>query len=315
MSDYENRLDQVEKFGLPEGFYPDNDLSDDYALYVRDKESRVYLAKTDGEDECTEYNIKDGCFGIFENALTDSRFLKKLTIQESVRCIPEGALSNSGSWAETERGFETVEINPENEKYFSDDFGVFEKMQDGLKLLLCLADVEKNDNELIMPDNITSVGKNAFRGKKIYRVTFADGFSYSFPKHAFFNEELLRQFGKNSLIYDFSEYDAFLLRNHFNADRIKMICERLMQDHMISDDMKEKLFSHVKDNLAEALKSLAAENAVEQLRTMSEAGFFDEENIDEAIDILNKTDNRELMTYLMDYKHENIGTLDFDFSI
>ena len=310
-----SKYDWADSLELPSGFHVDNELSDDYALYVRDDEGKIYLAKTNGEDLRSEYSINDGCFGIFENALSDSHYLKKIAIPKSVCRIPDGALSNSGSWAETERGLEVVNINPQNSKYFSDSFGVFEKIQGGVKLLLCLSDIEKSNNEVVLPKSITAVGKDAFFGKRIYGITFANGCSYSFPKHAFFNEELLKQFGKNGAIYDFAEYDAFLLRSHFNADRIRMICERLSQDYMISAEMKQSLFEHVHDNLAEVLKSLAAENAVEELRDMSKAGFFDSENIDEAIDTLNRTDSRELMTYLMDYKHEKIGVSDFDFSI
>ena len=314
-TDEKNKYDWLDTLELPLGFHVDDKLSDDYALYVRDDKDRIYLAKAKAEDERIEYNISDGCFGIFKNAFTDSHFLKKLTIPKTVCHIPEGSLSNSGSWAEMERGLEAVEIDPKNDKYFSDNFGVFERMQDGIRLILCLADIEKDGNEIVLSDKIIDVGKDAFCGKRVYRITFANGFSYSFPRHAFFNEELLKQFGQNGVIYDFTEYDAFLLRSHFNADRIRMICERLLQDYMISGETKCKLFSHIKDNLTEALNSLATENAVEELRMMSEVGFFDSENIDSAIDVLNRTDNRELMTYLMDYKHENLRTVDFDFSI
>ena len=310
-----NKYDWTDTLELPLGFHVDNEMSDDYALYVRDDDCKIYLAKTNDEDERNEYNICNGCFGIFENALTGSHFLKKLIIPQTVACIPEGSLSNSGGWTETERGFEVIEINSQNDKYYSDDFGVFERIQGGVKLLLCLADVEKTNYEITFSDNITAVGKDAFFGKQVLRITFADGYSYSFPKHAFFNEELLKQFGKNGEIYDFAEYDAFLLRSHFNADRIRMICERLLQDYMISEEMRQRLFEHIRNSLAEALGSLAAENAVEELRMMSTVGFFDSENIDEAIDVLNRTDSRELMTYLMDYKHENLHTTDFDFSI
>lgn len=155
---------------------------------------------------------------------------------------------------------------------------------------------------------------DALYGRMIKCIVFEDeGWSYSFPGHKYFNKELAKSLRKNG--YDFSEYDRFLLRNHFNADRIRMTCERLLQPMDLSGEMKQKLFSHIEDRLDEALNAIAFENAADELKLMMDAGFFNENNIDAAIDVLNKTESREMLTYLMDYKHENLQTADFDFSI
>ena len=291
-------------------------INDGYGFYEKDQYGELYLKGVNSEDNRESYEICGGCAGISKDAFKGQHSLKALKIPASVRYIAEGSISNGGSWAGNERGLEKVSIDPENERYCADGYGVFEKKEDGKKLILYLEDNSVNGYETSIRSDINSVGIRAFAGRKIYRVYFEkNGYSYSFPHHAFFNEELLKGFGRNGKLYDFEEYDRFLLRDHYNADRIRMICERILQDWEIPADMKERLKAHIKENMGEALKAAAAENAVFELKKMAEAGFFTEKNIDESIDMLNRTDSRELLTYLMDYKHENLKTHDFDFSI
>ena len=291
-------------------------MFDGYGLYKENTDGGSCLEKTDPGDERECYEICEGCTCIGPGAFAGSHYLKELRIPASVRNICEGALSNSGSWAEREKGLEKVIIDKNNKNYIADEHGVFELTDHEKKLILYLRDVKKDDNTVVIPSDVISVGDKAFYGKHIEKVIFEkNGFSYSFPKHAFFNEELLKRFGKNGRLYDFEEYDNFLLRDHFNADRIRMTCERITQDWEITPNIKEKLKRHISDALGEALETLAFENAAEELRMMAEAGFFTEENILGAIDVLNRSDRREMLTYLMDYRNSNLKTADFDFSI
>ena len=290
-------------------------MQDGYGIY-KEISGEIYLEKVNLEDARESYAIPEGCAGICENAFAGQSCLRVLKIPASLKHISEGSLSNSGSWAEIEKGFEEIEVDPRNEIYYSDGHGVYERNKDGEKLILYLAGGRSGDCKAVIPARITQIGKAAFYGKHIENVFFEkNGAAYSFPKHAFFNEELLKSFGKNGRLYDFEDYDVFLLRNHFNADRIRMICERLIQDWEITEQTRKRLFSHVEDNIEEAVKALAEENAVKELKMMAGAGFFTQDNISEIIDILNRTDRRELLTYLMDYKHENFKTAGFDFSV
>ncbi len=291
-------------------------MSVGYGIYVRDEAGEVYLAKVNKEDERACYEVCEGCVGIFENALKGQSALSELYLPSSVKYLPDGCLSNSGSWAEIERGLQRVIIDEKNKSFYADSYGVFERFKDGLRLILYLKDDEANGFETVIKKDIVKIGKDAFFGRKIHRLVFeADKRAYSFPSHAFFNEELLKSFGKNGKLYDFEEYDKFLLRSHFNADRIRMLCERLMQEAALSDEKRGRLKAHVSDSMKDVLTALGDENAADELKLMAEAGFFTGENIDEAIDILNRTDRRELLTHLMDYKHSHLKTEEFDFSV
>lgn len=312
----EPQADWVDLFELPDGYKKLMSESDDYGCYAADADGKIFLAKVNPEDERGFYEIHEGCSGIFENALITQTKLSSIKIPASVEIIPDGAFSNSGSWAEMERGITKAEIDSGNKKYFADETGVYERLENGKKLILYLKDTGKDDHVLNIAADIIEIGKNALYGKRIDRVIFdKNGYSYSFPDHAYFKEELLKSFGKNGKLYDFEEYDKFLLRNHFNQDRIRMICERLSQNYEISEEMRNSLFEHVSGSMDEVLKALAKDDGIDELKAMTEAGFFTEGNINEAIDILNHTDRREMLTYLMDYKNENLQTSEFDFSI
>ena len=286
---------------------------DNYGIYEKDENGDITLISVDNNDERRSYAIQVGCVKIGQDALKGQPLLKEITIPASVTDIFEGALSNSGSWADTEKGITSVNVNPENKKFFTDANGLYERTKNGgIKLLLWLG----KDKEAVISENISEIGKEAFYGRDIDKAVFQKyGCSYEFPKHKYFKEELLKSFGKNNNIYDFSEYDSFLLRKHYSAERIRLLCGRLRFPIDLSDEMKEKLICHVRDALGDVIDALADENAVSELKALVETGIFDRDNISCAIEILNDTDRREMLTYLMDYKNENFGCDEFDFSI
>ena len=286
---------------------------DDYGYYETDEDGDITLVSVETEDERKAYSIPEGCVKIRQNALKGNPFLQEITIPASVTEIPDGALSNSGSWAQTEKGITAVHVDPANKKFYVNDSGLFEKNCDGnLRLLLWLG----KGNTAVISDEISEIGKDAFYGKNIDKVVFTKyGYSYEFPKHKFFREELLKSFGINNKLYDFSEYDSFLLRKHYSAERIRMLCERLEQPLDLSEEMREKLILHIREALDKVIDALAEENAVFELKYLVDLNILDKDGIINAIEILNDTDKREMLTYLMDYKNEKFGCDEFDFSI
>ncbi len=301
---------------IPAGFCGIFFDGDPYGYYIENGKGELCLAKLAPGDALESYDIRNGCTSIAANALKNAHSLKRLSIPASVLEIPEGSLSNGGGWTDTRKGLEIVDIHKDNEKFYADEYGIFERIKGGTKLLLYLEDNYKNGFVTHIPSDVISIGKEAFYSRKILKAVFeADGSFVSFPKHAYFNEELLKSFGENGRLYDFTAYDSFLLRKHFNADRIRMCCERISSAQMPEEETRKKLYKHIEDNLQDVLRAIAEENAASELKFMIRLGFFTQENIDFSIDVLNKTERRELMTYLMDYKHEKLKNTEFDFSI
>ena len=310
-----DELPEPEPFQVPEGFVRKPFPADEYGYYGTDADGTLTLLGVNPADTRTSYEIQKGCTAVLRNALSDQPFLQEIRIPAEMRFIPEGAFSNSGSWAEEEKGIRTVRIEPGNGFFLTDANGFYEKLPDGGKKLLLYFLPEKK-TEVFLSKDIRAVGEKAFYGRTVSRVTFEEnGFSYSFPSHAYFREELLKEFGKNGKLYDFEKYDAFLLRKHFNAERLRMTCERLMQPWQLTDQVREALLLHVRSGMNDVVEALDKENAVAELLSMTEAGIFDRETAEKTIELLNRTGQREMLSYLMDYKMQHFGTEEFDFSI
>lgn len=305
-----------ENFEMPNGYTDAPSFLDDgYGYYGADENGKTALLAVRIYDERNSYEIQPGCSVIKKEAFEEKGCLNKISIPASVEIIEEGALSNGGGWASEERGIYEIELSKDNKKFVIGSLGLYERLEDGgFKLLLYIE--EKENDDIVIGDEIKKIGSKAFYGRRINSVEFSDtGYKYRFPSHAFFMEELLKEFGKNDKLYDFDAYDAFLLRNHFNSERLNMICDRINQHYELTDKKRNELIMHIRDSLKDVLRALSNENAIETLKYMIQTGIFTEDNITEAIDILNHTEQRELLTYLIDYKHENFKNEEFDFSI
>lgn len=306
---------EEEAFSVPDGFERQYFPEDSYGYYGTDAEGNLTLLGVNPWDHRRSYEIQKGCSAVWNQALSGQPFLQEIRIPAEMREIPEGAFSNSGSWADEEKGIQIVRVDPQNPLFLADAHGFYEKLPCGGKKLL-LYFLPEGEAEAVVAADVREIGEKAFYGRTPAKVTFAaNGFSYTFPAHAYFREELLKEFGRNGKLYDFQKYDAFLLRKHFNAERLRMICDRLTQPWDLDDGMRERILRHVRTELKDVVEALDKEDAVSELLYMVEAGVFTKEASEEAIELLNRTGQREMLSYLMDYKHRRFGTEEFDFSI
>lgn len=311
----EAETEPEESFRMPEGFTPVFFPEDSYGKYGRDAEGKLVLLVVDASDAREAYSVQEGCAAIAADAFSEQPRLSALRIPASLREIPEGALSNSGSWADAEKGICRVDPDPANPVFFADEWGFYQKLPEGSVKLL-LAFLEEKQGTARIGSAVSRIGDKAFYGRPVKKVCFqAENTVYTFPSHAYFREVLLDSFGKNGKLYDFAQYDAFLLRSHFNGERLRMLCDRLTQPTDLSEEMRGRLLAHVRDNIPAVMEALQKEYAAAELLYLLEAGVFTEECVTQAIEIVNQSDRRELLTYLMDYRHEHFAPAEFDFSI
>ncbi len=310
---FEEEEVEKEEFSYPPNYRPLFENQEEYGYYGEDEKGRVVLLAVNKYDSRKQYSIREECQAIFESAFEETRELEEIEIPEKLSEIPEGCLSNAEGWAGEYEGIRRVKVNPKNKIFFSDETGLYERLPEGgEKLLLWF---EKT--EISIRKEVKKIGRKAFYGRKPFRFTLEEeACSYSLPGHAFFREELLKKFGKNGKVYDFSEYDGFILRNHFNPERIRMACDRLTQPLDLSEEKREKILAHLNGALPSVMETLAEKNAMEELRYLTSAGFFTKDNISEAIELLNTSNQREMLNFLMNYKHEELtDEEEFDFSI
>lgn len=287
--------------------------TDTYGKYIQEN-GRLILESTDPEDERKEYAVRPGTNALAEDAFADQPNLEKLIIPASLEEIPEGTLSNGGGWTSDQKGISEIEIHPENKHFVQAGDCFCERLQEGkLKLLRVTG---QNEN-IVVPEEVIVIGAGAFSDRSVCSV-YLEGPDVTiwFPKdHAYYLKVLLENFGKNGKLYDFGAYDRFLCGDHFNVQRIRMIRGRVCQDYEITVEIRNKLTENMRAREKDVLEGILENGREDTLKDLAETGFFTEENIDSCIERINRTDRKDLLNWMMNYKNDNFKTAEFDFSI
>ncbi len=286
---------------------------DGYGIYEQTEEGYI-LTGVDQSDERSEYEIIKGTVAIANDAFKGVGTLKKITIPASLKTIPEGALSNGEGWASKNKGIDEIIIDKENSHFMQEGDCFCEVLEDGnLRLLR----VTGSNLRVIIPKNVTLIGKRAFLDRLVEEVYIekTDVTIYFPTEHTYYLRRLLANFGENSEIYDFNVYDNFLLEDSFNPQRLKMACGRINQTYGITNAERDKLKNHLNKYFTDIMKTCETKADESTLTALATAGFFTESNIDDAMKMLNESDRRDLLAWMLDYKNDNFARAEADFSI
>ena len=71
----------------------------------------------------------------------------------------------------------------------------------------------------------------------------------------------------------------------------------------------------LKEHLDEIVEVICQREDLERLSVLAELGCFSETNMDDCMDIVNRSGKTKLLSFLMNYKQENIQGETFDFSL
>ena len=276
--------------------------------------------------DTVSYVIREGTEAIAPEALRGCTELRELTIPSSLHRIPDGALSNRGSWAMPSRGLTVVYVNetarePEtgNAKrhswyisFYTEDGCFFGRKADGsITLIRYLGDAEK----IVIPAFADRIAPDAFSGCLPHTVVIGrTGEEILFPyRHAYYESTLLEGFGLNGRFYDYREYDRFLLMDHMTREKLRMTCRRLDDGTDLSREKREKICSFMIRFMPKTAEFIAAANDIEGFRMLQDHGFVKEEHRDTLIDIFSRNEAGELMNLLLAGFRGNAD--EFDFSI
>ena len=309
MDNTENMEKQLSDAG-PEAYCPDG-----YGWYINGPEG-MELAGVQPEDEREEYDILPGTEIIRKTAFENAEALLTVRIPSSVTEIEEGALSNGGGWIHWYKGIENILLSPENRNYcFLGDF-LCESRKEALSLMRYTG----KERHVTVPEDIRRIFSGAFYNRVIETVTLpAENLTIRFPyEHGYYLEELLACFGRNGLLYDFTQYDEFLQLPHYNKTRIQMLLDRLDNPVRLDAETREKLEEHISGHMKETTEALIRENALEEMENLADAGFITTENAEAVIEQLNAAGKTEMLSFVMNFRHGHLKetTLDeFDFTI
>ena len=115
--------------------------------------------------------------------------------------------------------------------------------------------------------------------------------------------------------FDYRGYDA-LFHTYLNLpDQYGMAVCRLKYPVLLDDDVKAKYETFIRKNLPGILDSIAETQDMDHLVQLAELGFFTEENIEACMDRFHRPGCAKMMSYLLNYKMQNLGEAEFDFDL
>lgn len=116
-------------------------------------------------------------------------------------------------------------------------------------------------------------------------------------------------------VFDYRGYDA-LFHTYLNLpDQYGMALCRLKYPVLLDEEVRRKYEEFIMGNLTDILDSIAERQDLQHLAQIAELGFFTEQNIEDSIEQFNRPGRAKEMSYLLNYKRENLGETEFDFSL
>ncbi len=330
-----DRIDRPELIDRSFKVSPDNKkyFTDGYGLYERDGDF-VRLVAVNASETKKRYEIYAGTREIALNALRDAAAIEMLVIPESLTVIKEGTLSYNGGVVNENKGVKSVAVSPDNPVLQPVSDMLCRREQDGTLRVLRYFGGEKaavpentgvigfesfkntGIKELVIPDKSIQIKPGAFSGCLLERVLIGDTLVSFGDEDRFTREIFLEGFGKDGKIYDFTVLDDFLSDQYLTPGRIAMIAVRLKNPKDLSDEKKSGLRTKISDSLAEAIEMLSETRDVMTIESMGELGFFTKDNIDGLIDLMSRTDKKELTAWFMSYKNVHFkDTSGFDLKL
>ena len=322
-------------------------MTDGFGLYRRTDQG-LYLLSVSAETEKEGYMAAEGTVSIREKALRGNGYLRRLILPDSIREIPEGALSGSKRSGGSGEGIEDIRITGSGGPFYISDGCLYRAAGgDGAELVYCF----RKRKEITLPEDVRvidsfafvncgaesltissddiDIHKDAFRGCPLQEVILAGperrehgGTRITFPTSvAHLREDLMEGFGSGSGIYDFAEYDRTLINAYLSRERIDMMLNRLENPEALTEESRTGILSRIKNEWEKVLEIIVKEDDRQAVESICRQELLGAEDLDEWIRFLSEfgegfgTSAREKMVTLTAYKNERFRNVRHDYSL
>ncbi len=338
--------DNRETYDIPEGttVIGDNAFSgNEYLTRVTLPSTvrRIGEAAFEGCQNLSEIKLNNGLREIGPNAFVHCIRLTSLYLPSTVETIGESSLSDTFGWSELFQGLEHITVDPGDERFMADDDALFEIGESDHRFLVKYFGEGAEyripwDVSRILPGafrrakfcrceipmSVRSVGKDAFREcKNLEEIVLKESGTvlYIPGQPVYRKDEVTALFyeerPEGGYLYDYEGYDE-LFETYLNLpDKCGMACCRLKYPLNLSEERARFYREFLDTNLTGILKEVSKKQDMDLLVMLAELGIFNEDNIDESIDILSGSGQTKFTGYLLNYMKEHGGKKGFDFSI
>ncbi len=127
--------------------------------------------------------------------------------------------------------------------------------------------------------------------------------------------DALKCFGKNGEFFDYAAYDRLLLGGYYSYDRLESILHRLKYPIKLEPETAAAFRQSVHGHIKESIQLIVERNSFDTFTMLCEQSFFDDGNIEYALEFLNKLRAYEMRVCLMAWKNKHLGNKSFDYSL
>ena len=91
--------------------------------------------------------------------------------------------------------------------------------------------------------------------------------------------------------------------------------DRLKSGIRLLPEYREKYIRYLRGNAENAVEIVVEFDDLSGLNTLAELDVFTGKNIDNVIDLANRSEQAEILSYLMNYKNTHIGMTETDYDL
>lgn len=273
------------------------------------------------------------------NAFSYCALSGDLIMPEALCNLGETVFTNTFDWDQYEDGLRAIVIAKDNPRFVSDEDGFYRVLCDGTwELVRYFGDKQT----WRIPDCVSRIGAHAFRRAKVREVTIPNTVKQIGERAFFENPNILALwleqdetkiyiprtpvYRKDEITgllkkeqacyrYDYQKYDCLWSTYLYIEDQAGMASFRLKYPLELSKDQEQFYRTWLTEHLVEVMEDVSAREDLERLAELSEIGYFTNDTIDDAIEVLNRTQKTELLGFLMEYKERALIVEEFDFSL
>lgn len=300
-----------------------------------------------------EINIPQHTTTIGANAFKGTE-IKKFVLPATISEIGTSAFITGYLWNDQRTKLRDIKVDKNNRYFFTQDKALYKIKSDGTWALMVYFGEDETvvlpDNtseicesafmgsiaqEVHIPASVVNIGENAFskchkltRLKVHYNMQTSD-ISYAVVympetkgEQGLFADTSIRdqymdciRIDGDGKVFDFVKYDSLFETISSSKDKILVATDRLKSAFHLVPLYRDKYLSYLRRNAQKAVQIVVEFDDLSGLNTLAELNVFTGKNIDAVIELANKAQKSEILSYLMNFKNSKIGITEENYDL
>lgn len=270
--------------------------------------------------------------------------IESIEIPASVVEIQDGAFAMGSEWEENDSPLARIRVAPENRCFRVQGSCLFRQGTE-MELLACFGNAKtlvipddttrigayafykSGVTQVQIPAAVRSIGERAFfRSMQLKRLVIdlpvpengvksatiyipevtADAFGYQNPSDRDQFLDCIRIDGDGTL-FDFVKYDGLFDTISRMEDKILVATDRLKSAVGLIDHYRQRYLRYLQDHADQAVKIVIACDDINGLNTLAQLGVFNMKNISRVIELAVAAGRTDIVGFLMEHQHQDIG--------